>query len=330
MIENNKSLNQEFYNYFLGLFDDFVYNFRIELQFMEETHINSFKSSAFRSVLSYIIKKNSCPFKSFLCEDCLIKSDCVYYNLFETKVRSLNINNGKNILFDTYKHFILLSENKQTYIKSNDIITLNLILFAESIKYLPNIFFSLIEVGKTVGIGKERAKFFVISLYNNDRKVYDIKESHISFTTIESYKFDRIEVGEKIKVVFKEPLILKEMTDEVDFKLLIKLILRRMSLLITYNRKYGLIDKNKYLELKYSLLKEAESIKLISFNTKNTLDIRFSMSKHKEILFKGKIGEYVYSGNFNNFGRILEIGKIIGVGKNCSFGFGRYIIEKLN
>jgi hypothetical protein len=327
-IENNKSLDQEFYNYFLGLFDDFVYNFRIELQFVEDTHINSFKSSALRGVLSHIIRKSNCPFKKFLCEDCLIKSDCVYYNLFETKVRSLN--NGKNVLFDTYKPFILFSENKQTYIKSNDIITLNLILFAESIKYLPNIFFSLIEVGKTVGIGRERAKFFVISLYNDDRKVYDIKESHINFTTIETYKFDKIEVDEKIKIVFKEPLILKGMIDEVDFKLLIKLILRRMSLIITYNRKYGLIDKNKYLELKYSLLKEAESIKLISFNTKNTLDIRLSMSKHKEILFKGKIGEYAYSGDFKNFDRILKIGQIMGVGKNCSFGFGRYNIERFN
>lgn len=329
MIEKNKNFDQEFYDYFIQLFNDFVYSFKIELQFMEDTNINSFKSSAFRSVLSYIIKKNNCPFKNFTCADCLVKSDCVYHNLFETNVRSLN--DGKNILFDTYKPFILFSENKQTYIKSKDIITLNLILFADSIKYLPNIFFSLIEAGKTVGIGGKRAKFFVINLYNNDIKIYDIKENIINFSMIEPYKFGRLNIGSNcVKVVFKEPLILKEVIDKVDFNLLIRLILRRMSLLIAYNKDYRLINKNKFFELKYSLLKEAENVRLISYNTKSTLDIRLSMAKHKKILFKGKIGEYIYTGDFAIFNNILEICKIIGVGKNCSFGFGRYNIENLN
>jgi CRISPR-associated endoribonuclease Cas6 len=51
------------------------------------------------------------------------------------------------------------------------------------------------------------------------------------------------------------------------------------------------------------------------------------MRQGRRVKYEGVIGRFRYSGDLDSFIPYLKLGEKIHVGKNTSFGFGKYKIE---
>jgi len=77
-----------------------------------------------------------------------------------------------------------------------------------------------------------------------------------------------------------------------------------------------------------NLIEEATDIKIKKCELKWVEWERFSSKQKTKMKFGGFKGKITYTGNFEKFFPFLLLGSHIHIGKNTTFGLGKYCIEK--
>ena len=105
------------------------------------------------------------------------------------------------------------------------------------------------------------------------------------------------------------------------FHILTRSLLRRISTLSYFHC-------GKELECDYkTMIEEAKKITTKSSNLKWFDWDRFSTRQKRKMSLGGLIGSITFQGNITPFLQLLRLGEHLHVGKNTSFGLGRYIIN---
>jgi CRISPR-associated endoribonuclease Cas6 len=132
---------------------------------------------------------------------------------------------------------------------------------------------------------------------------------------------DRTKDTKQVKIKFLTPVRIKvnsRYTTDITFLTLIKSILRRLALLSLYY-----FDKK--IEVDFGkILGEASLVKTKSSHIKWVDFERYSTRQKTRMKLGGVIGEVVYEGNIANFVPLLKIGELTHIGKNTTFGLGKY------
>jgi hypothetical protein len=276
------------------------------------------KASMFRGGFGNVFKKLNCINRlSKTCKDCPIQNTCAYCYIFEP---------GTNI--DIPRPYVIEVPffDKRSY-KKDEIVTFNLILIGKATEYIAHFIFAFIELGKT-GLTKQNFKYELKQVTDDKNNVVFKNNNILSKGLI--FKADKI-IEEKIQKIqgdkltfnFTTPLRIvteNNLITEPSFELMVKNLTRRITLLSKYHHTLPTDIDYK------SLIEKSKNIKL-TINNMQWFDwVRYSSRQKRKMTFGGLIGTITYAGNFDDFKPYLILGEHIHIGKNCTFGQGKYTV----
>ena len=120
--------------------------------------IKGYSGSAWRGVIGKTLKKIFCCFKNKPCNECLVKTNCPYYNLYERH----SLEPGFSDLPRPYIFY-------PPPVTDNRYLILDVTLFAYGCDFVPHIIMACEEAGKR-GIGFERIRFCLKCVLQNTLK----------------------------------------------------------------------------------------------------------------------------------------------------------------
>ncbi len=307
-----------------------IARFRFYLQPLEPIFLSDFKGATLRGGFGYIFKKTVCINFYKACRECLLQQKCVYAYIFETPFPDyLTEKTSFNIAYPPHPYILEPPFDSKAIFNPDDELIFNLVLIGKSIEYLPYFIFVFDELGK-IGLGKDRGKYKLNRVedikgemvYHNGRLKDKINQ--ITFQDIiHKYQRDTAKQYSEIRIHFLTPtrFVLEEkLVKEINFKEFITNLLRRISLLSIFHcaKKIdfdylGLIEDTNIIESKI------ENWKWHDWG-------RYSTKQKQRVKLGGFLGDIYFSGNLNRFIPFIKLGEYIHIGKQTSFGLGKYEI----
>ncbi|AEE15343.1 CRISPR-associated protein Cas6 [Thermodesulfobium narugense DSM 14796] len=303
--------------------------FILNIRLLDATILPKYKGITLRGGFGNVFKSIACVQKAVDCSDCILNESCIYRRIFDSPKPKDSMKMKK---YPYIPHpFVIFSENFETYFSAGDIFDFGLVLFGESIEYLPFFIYTFIKLGE-IGFGKNRAKFEVISVRDGDKELFDQRKKTISsFLKEPSFlEIDKIISKDeksfgKLKISFLSPVSLRFEGKTVynpEFHILARNILRRISLLEFF---YG--EPSFDAGFIRSCISEALIVKTVESNIYPEIIKRFSGRQKRLISHIGLVGDVSFVEVPNKLIRLIDNVKEISIGRNTSFGFGRYITE---
>jgi len=315
--------------------------FGFRLTANEPLVLPAYKGSTLRGGFGHAFKRVVCAVKNKECPDCLLKEKCIYSYVFETPPPS------DTKIMRKYKaapHPFVIEpppEKRRGY-DLGDEINFNLILIGRAIDYLPYFIYTFDELGK-IGIGKGRAKY-ELKTVTNDKLEVNSNESIVNNTdngktiyssetkTLKSFEASSIDMGiptlEKggkggfIELNFLTPtriLYDSHLTIDLEFHILIRNLLRRLSLLYYFHCNG---DSSEW-DFK-GMIEKAKEVKVKEKNLRWYDWERYSGRQETRIKMGGFVGEITFEGDIEPFISLIRAGEVLHVGKGTGFGLGKY------
>lgn len=303
--------------------------YKFILQAKDELNLPLYKGSTIRGGFGITFKKICCVNKiKTICFDCFLKEKCAYAYIFETSPPK-DSDRLKNIKEIPRPFIIEPPPETKTQYKKDEILEFNLILIGKAIEYLPYFVFTFRELGN-IGLGKGRGRFELDRVYNfKDELAYDA-DTQVLKDTVSKIDFSKLMENfslnsYQLTLSFLSPTRIKIKNDLIvkpEFYMLIKALLHRLSALFYFHSQ-------RELNLNYNLLiSEAKKVKIKNDNLSWFDWERYSFRQDTRMKLGGFIGKITYEGDFKLFFPLIILGQFTHVGKNCTFGLGRY--EVLN
>ena len=314
--------------------DGFYFSrFLFSLEAVTSLQLPSYKGSAIRGGFGHAFKKAVCASRNGDCSSCLLAASCVYLHVFETPAPDDSVLLRKH---NVAPHpFIFEPPLTPKYcFEPGEHLDIQLVLIGNSIDYLPYFIYAFEKFGKT-GIGRKRGKFHVDrviatspeGLKDDISLIYDktSKEYRPAKNTIHWSALLANPPPTQLTLSFSTPVRLKykgKLVNKLDFHILFRNLLRRISLLSYYHCGYKLDDTHFR-----DLINKAKKINTI----KNELQwkdwSRWSNRQKTKMKLGGLVGEITYEGDLLPFWPYIRLGEYVHVGKGSSFGLGKYEVK---
>jgi hypothetical protein len=308
----------------------FVKSFKITSVVNDSLNLPHYKGSAIRGCFGVSLKKIVClNKKSKICEDCNNRLYCPYYKIFESVYNGEIPFIGK-VLTKPHPFIIEPYIDSKRIFNKNENFNFNIIIIGrEFLNFLSLFVLTFIEMGD-IGIGKGRKKFKLTKVESefDSQTIFDFNKGFLPQNFFKSdFEYEELPESEIdiINLNFITPMRLvyrgKYVKDNIDFSILLRNIIRRfISLSFLYND--WVIDIPYY-----ELIQESKKIKVKESNLLWYDWERYSKRKDERIKLGGLVGNITFYGQITPFLPFLIIGKHIHVGKNTSFGLGKYEIN---
>ncbi|MFN3466207.1 MAG: CRISPR system precrRNA processing endoribonuclease RAMP protein Cas6 [Candidatus Brocadiales bacterium] len=327
--------------------------FRFVIKTLDEIRLPVYKGSAFRGGFGYVFKKVACTQRGVTCDECLLKSTCVYSYVFETSPQK---DSEILKLYPRVPHPFVIEppmDERLAYPPGSEI-AFHLVLIGRAIDYLPYFIYTFIELGN-VGIGhspvaaalaceKKRGRYTLTTvegldeqgrptlIYTHEDKTILANPPIIRFTfnlgeenvawELASHAISKD--SPDLTLRFLTPTRIKyneSLTDQLPFHVLIRNLLRRISAL-----SYFHCGQRLDLDFK-GLIERAKEVETVSSDLRWTDWERYSTRQASRMKLGGITGTATYNLPIillKELWPMLKLGQHIHVGKGTSFGLGRY------
>lgn len=300
----------------------------VYFQTTEDMELPEFKGSMFRGAFGHNFKDAVCLNKNFDCEACFLKNNCSYYNIFETP----NKEPENPYIFGVKKGFhpylLIPPYDNSSSFKKGMILKLELSIFGKYSNLLPFFIFTFIKMGDT-GIGFKRNKFNLIKVTqidqdSNEFEIFNTIDNSLKTSDIilDTKKIVRIiENVESIKLEFLTPVRLQKngvvFVDKEKFQIsdIINSILKRYYFIAS---QFCNSDIPEYKNIDLSDITLAENNLYFKYLQ------RYSNRQKSKQNYGGFLGNIKLKGNLGKILPLLQIGEYLNVGKNTSFGLGKF------
>jgi len=305
-------------------------------QMNEEATLPPFKGSTFRGVFGHALKHVTCALKRQTCDDCTLVTRCIYPFVFETHL-ARTTDKSENISSPPHPIVICPDETSpRTRFNAGETLSVSLTLLGDVNERLPYFVYAFQEMGK-MGIGKRTngrgGSFKLSGVTHGNKNVFSLSSGTIKtpdplpelFLSQSSEKTAGNAVL-KIRVNFETPMRIKfdkDIPNVLDFKTLVRQMLRRSSSLMNH---YG--SGEPALDYK-GMIERAELVKICD-NKMQWLDWqRYSSRQDKKMFMGGFTGSVTYEGKLGEYLHLLDFASKVHVGKNTVFGLGKISCEIL-
>ena len=317
------------------LFGRYVFSVVLE----DDAVLPVYKGSTLRGLFGHALKKVVCALRHIDCTDCLLRSRCIYIQIFETATESLSLDTTspvpsgvsrhparKRIVKPPHPYVLEPPMETRTHYRPHDRLDFTLLLFGMTNDHLPYFIYAFHEMGRQ-GIGQRingrRGAFILECVTTGGNIIYDRQTGKLDtgLYTSQLELADEPEASpERLSVHLITPLRLKydnHLKAELPFHILIRAVLRRISSLGQY---YG--HGEPALDYR-GLVKRALEI-TASFSTLRWFDWkRYSNRQEQAMLMGGMVGQVTYAGPLAEFLPLLQYCEIVHIGKQTTFGLGR-------
>lgn len=288
-----------------------------------------YKGSMFRGAFGSAFKNVVCIMDQKICENCVLQSNCFYFQIFETEIPNNNLWFLKNVKKTPHPFIIHPPEDDTRFYKNGQIFNVGLTFFDEVVNGLPYFILAFKKMGEK-GISYKRSRFSIenvtkIISEKNHKLIYQKDETKInefrSFLNLDEFFENNPRNFSEVKIDFVTPLriqnqgqILINPTD-LNPKILFESIIRRYLILA---HLFGKQDVSNY---QWNLDKN------ITIDTSNLYFYnweRYSNRQKVKISLSGFKGYIILRGELDDLIPLLKLGSLINIGKNTVFGLGKY------
>lgn len=303
--------------------------YALTLSAVDRIVLPPYKGSTFRGGFGHAFKKVVCTIRDRTCDECLLRSRCIYSYVFETPPPEDSQMLRK---YEKAPHPFVIEPplETKTHYNPGDVLTFSLVLIGKAVDYLPYFIYTFEELGK-MGIGKGKGRYELLNASCEGKQIYNSVDRQLKPTPpcSPSFLLKRGPGGvasdsqlltlnfiTPTRIVFNEDLVV-----EPEFHHIIRSLLRRLSSLSYFH--YG-----ERLDLDFKgLIERAQSIKVKERNTEWHDWERYSARQDVRMKMGGFVGKVSFEGDLGEFLPFIELGEVLHVGKGTSFGLGKY--EKL-
>jgi len=307
-----------------------ILNFTLKCE--DEINLPIYKGSTLRGGFGKILWKIICTKKDIDCYNCINKYICIYSQIFKTP-NPLNSKIFSKIKYIPHPFIIEPPLEIDKLYSKNDEIKFKLILFGNIINFYNYFIIAFEELGKN-GIGKGKGHFKlkeVIDEINNSILIGENKNSFLPdspnllpLSNLYDEFLSQINLNE-IKLNFITPtriLYNGKLIDDLPFHIFIKNLIRRIWLILYFHHKIDLpLNYNELIDS--SLNVDIKNNNLYWYDWE-----RYSSTQNTKIKLGGFKGVITYTGDLEIFIPLIFIGSYIHIGKQTSFGLGKYEIIK--
>lgn len=295
----------------------------ISLNIIENSILPSSKASAIRGGLGEMLLRANC-IRDRKCEACDFESECIVqrtmYSKFEHKPDF--VSSG-----DSIGYVVECEDYREEYL-ADDELSFNLILFGKTIVYFNQYVQALYALGQN-GLGKNHSKFVISSIRNTKAQPIleagNIYMERYQVQTLGEYveyrKAKLLAKASLMKIEFKTPLSLKyhgEMLKEFNGDAIVKAVQRRLYILGCFEN----LDCEEFyrsdIDIPVIIEQEVRDFAIRRYSNRQEAGMYLTGIKGTMNLEQAIGGELL---------DILIAGEITHIGKNTSFGFGRYVIK---
>ena len=290
---------------------------------IEDCIMPVYKTSALRGGMGEMLLRMNC-IGNRECEECGFIDDCIVRKIMYPKMKIvpdfMSENEGPGFLVDC--------EDYRERFSEGDELKFELLLFGPNITYFSQ-YISAFGMFGEEGLGKEKARFRIVSVKNTTGEemlreggfrtdLYKVRTlaGHIRYR---KGKIESEPVRSEIK--FYTPLTLKyrgEFIKSLEIEPIIEAIKRRIYILDCFEGIESDI-RDEYKDLKLPIVIGEEHF--------NSSVSRFSNHKQEKMTFHGIEGSMKLENVTDEVLTLLLAGELIHIGKNTSFGFGRYGVK---
>jgi len=285
------------------------------------------------------LKRVVCAIRDKECPDCILKEKCVYSYVFETPPPS-DTKIMRKYKAAPHPFVIEPPPEKRRGFKPGDEINFGLTLIGRAIDYLPYFIYTFDELGK-IGIGKGKAKYELKTVTSQESAVSSMGKEKIIYSsdtkTLKSFNSSRIliplfakegigEITKTITLSFITPtriLYNSHLTLDLEFHILIRNLLRRLSLLYYFHCNGDPSDWD-FKEI----IERAKEVHVKEKNLRWYDWERYSGRQETRIKMGGFLGDITFKGNIEPFTPLINAGEVLHVGKGTGFGLGKYRTEE--
>ncbi|HID92868.1 MAG TPA: CRISPR system precrRNA processing endoribonuclease RAMP protein Cas6 [bacterium (Candidatus Stahlbacteria)] len=299
-----------------------ITTFAFTLTPLEEIILPAYAGAAIRGGFGYAFKKIACVSREKDCNTCMLRGKCIYSYTFESPTD----NKGHQYV---PQPFVIEPPEMGGKFVGEDELVFRLTLIGKAIEYLPYFIYTFEELGQ-VGLGKGRGRYKVVKVTSNGKTIYsgesktlENKEDMIR----RAVDFERISSKcNQLTINFLTPTRIKyrgKLTKDINFEILMKSLLRRISLLSRYHcdEKWR-VDFNSILSEAKKIETKAKQLNWYDWE-------RYSKRQNTRMKLGGFLGKLTVAGDLNSFMPILKVGEYIHVGKATTFGLGKYKVQNM-
>ena len=288
---------------------------------LEDTYLPVNKASAIRGGMGEMLLRINC-ISDRNCDKCEFEDECIVRRVMysKMKIQPAFMTSGDSV------GYVVSCEDRNERYKAGDRLDFDMLLFGRMVAYFGQILQAIQYLGY-FGLGKNSAHFKVVKLTNSRREdIMDgrnIDMSRLQLMRMADYVKYRKRRCEYInKIVFHTPLTLKikgELQSQFDIQAIAEAIERRIYMLNCYEG----IDAGRIGLEGHIPTQGSQNVKPVSVE-------RYSSTHDSKIRLNGICGDIAIEKPDEEMLELLLAGELIHIGKNTSFGFGRYSLKEEN
>lgn len=300
----------------------FKLHFTIAL--LENTKLPVDKLSALRGGMGEMLLRANC-IRDRNCEKCDFEPECIVHKTLYTQYAA----RPKFVTARDSIGYILECENYDEDFSKGNLLQFDLILFGKTIVYFHQYIEAFRALGKE-GIGKNHSKFQIVSVTDTRRKPFlegDFRNrKQYPLYTLGEYAKYRVNQIQKNgctnRLIFQTPLTLKyqnEFCKVFQMKAIWEAVQRRINMLECYEgMECSIYDCGRSEDQEMPVIREQVC--------RDVFVSRFSSTQNKKMTLWGVKGYMQLDYIPEDMLFILTAGELTHIGKNTSFGFGKYRI----
>ncbi len=303
-------------------------SFSFHVRPLEPMVLPPYKGSTLRGGFGHAFRRVACALRDRECPECLLREKCIYSYVFETPPPSDTLMMRK---YTSAPHPFVIEpppERRRAY-TPEDGLTFGLTLIGRAIDYLPYFIYTFDELGR-IGIGKGKAGFELEGVSCNGETIYESRTRTIKRFNPRSLSisFDPSLASHRsnLTLSFETPtriLYSGRLTLELEFHILIRNLLRRLSLLAYFH-----CGKDPSGWDFKGMIRRAEEVKVSARALRWHDWQRYSTRQGTRMKLGGFVGRITFRGDIGPFMPLIRAGEVLHVGKGTSFGLGRYRIPR--
>lgn len=296
------------------------------ISFKENCILPRNKVSAIRGGIGEMLLCANCV-RDRQCENCDFKTECVvqkvFYSEFEKKPPFVTV--GGSI------GYVIECENYKTDFKAGERLWFNILLFGKTIVHFNQILQAVKMLGETGVFSNSNVKYDLVEVRNMERMlVYDGEYLNMDAFVVHTLfdyilfcksRFDALLEKNEAVIVFNTPATIKhnkEKLSEFQMEAIIAAIKRRIYMLGCFEG----IDSDFLLFVSREELPRIVSQKQYVQGVR-----RYSNRKQEGMTMDGLKGWIHVTKLTEDMLSLLLIGELVHIGKNTSFGFGKYHLK---
>ena len=307
--------------------------YRVILTAREPIFMPRYSGSTLRGGFGHAFRKLVCTMRNTECHDCTLNAVCPYAYIFETAPAedATQLRGYSSVP----RPFVIDPLETQGNYRPGKSLEFLLTLMGRAIDYLPYFLVSFRELGN-MGIGRGRGRFQLTevvaesgahkgqSVYSWENEMVTNLDSTLSFQDIHQ-ESSEWPAGQIILRFLTPARITYEgqLTDEFPFHVLIQRLMGRISAL-----SYFHCGESLQMDFK-EFITQATQIETAHSDLRWHDWTRYSQRQDSRMKLGGLLGNVTYTGELEPFLPFIALGQYVHVGKNATFGLGKYQIENI-